>query len=83
MSNVAEVKIPYSAEAVNNLLLIEREHVSCYYPNQPKGYTGECRGCYWDPVLSSKNTYPCPILLEARALSSLETKVAVVLISGS
>lgn len=79
MTNIIAEKVPYSAKAVESLLLIEQEHVSCYYPNQPKGYTGECRG-YHDPDISSENTYPCSILLEARELSSLETRAAVALI---
>ena len=82
MSKTPLKKIPYSTEAVENLLAIEREHVSWFYPNQPIGYKGECRGCYWDNNVDSDYPYPCPTLTKARAGASAETLVAVALLLG-
>lgn len=77
--------IPYSAEAVEALLKVERQHIEnymgfCAWPDHEEDEI-------WDPetedeYFGSVEPYPCPTLVEARSLAALETKVAVALILG-
>ena len=80
VKDLENIKKPYSPEAVKELLLVEKIHQSWFYPNQPKGYIGECRGCYWDRSISTSSLYPCPTLLSAWTVSAPETIIAVKLI---
>lgn len=77
MSSLPEVKIPYSAIAVANLVKVELEHKRKTYSNGKS----LCRGDLNDPA--AKLTYdPCPTLKKARGEAARETLVAVALILG-
>lgn len=75
--------IPHSAEAVNNLVALERKHRLF-----SKGERRECDICrvnkYGEPatendILYGALDYPCLTLTQARAMVSPETLVAVTL----
>jgi len=71
VNNLLEIKIPYSAEAVEYLIAIERYH----FGGRPKGWWCSC-------CVHRINTPedPCPNLARARARSSRETLIAATLI---
>lgn len=74
MSNLIEVKIPYSLTAVNDLVALERTHRRITYSNGKSLCLGELNDT------STELTYgPCPVLTAAQDSASLETKVAVTL----
>lgn len=77
--------IPYSAEAVNNLVAIEREHQSFLYnitTGEALCSSLECETAGLDMNENYTITYPCPTLLDARAKASPETLIAVALRLG-
>ena len=85
MDNLIENKIPYSAEAVNNLISLERIHLEV---NSNGGFqSGWCDDCFppafslsFDETPSSKLKSSCPTLITAREGASKETLIAVALI---
>jgi len=77
--------IPYSAEAVANLVALEREHEPQTLPEYmgPEVWIDFGSGHPAYPVSPIGFKWPCPTLTTARSLASLETRVAVALILAS
>jgi len=89
MTNPTQTTIPYSAEAVDNLVKVEREHYERLFTNHDGIKDKMCGyiNCYHiliDKYVPNRpypaNIYPCPTLVKARAKAAVETRVAVALI---
>jgi len=79
--------VPYSAEAVDNLVAIEREHEGNWGYTFSEDKSGIGLLCFYcsHPIPRTeifKFSDPCPTLVEARASADPATKVAVALVMG-
>lgn len=76
MTNLPETKIPYSKEAVEDLVALEREH--------GENFREKCYICPGTGYLGNheRRVHACPILVTARSSASKKTLVAVALILG-
>jgi len=91
INNSSDIKIPYSAKAVEELLALENKHKLWYLSNSSGDWTGAgwCKDCYsrnltiWDsglPNNGSDEHTRCKTLLNARKMTSKETIIAVALL---
>ena len=85
MDNSSEVTVPYSANSVEDLFIIEQEHY-IFYKGDRRKRLGCCRASQngepatGDDLISNPLQYPCPTLLKTRRLASKETRIAVALL---